>query len=117
MTTSRDDLREHLVAAIEAAPELPRESREHLADVFLDRLREEYDVVPRGTGKTPQAARSGKGGLFSRRWVKVALVLAFLIFVVPALLEHPPILLLIAVVVFFAMRRTRSRRTSGSWFI
>jgi Flp pilus assembly protein TadB len=45
---SRDELRDDLRAMINAAPELGEEERDHLADVFLDRLEEGYRLVPRG---------------------------------------------------------------------
>ena len=50
MTTSRDELRNHLVAVIEAARELPPDSREQLADGFLDEMNRQFDLVPRGSG-------------------------------------------------------------------
>ena len=116
MATSRDELREHLVAAMEAAPELPRGDRQHLADVFLDQLNADYELVPRGTGGTPRSARRPNRGGGTPRWVKIALVLAFLIFVVPAAFHHFPIFLLVVVAVFLAMRRARSRRSWTAMF-
>ena len=47
MTKTRDELREHLLAALEAAPELPKEDRGHLADAFLDSLDRDFELVPR----------------------------------------------------------------------
>jgi len=49
MTTSRDELRNHLVAVIEAARELPSDSREQLADGFLEEMNRQFDLVPRGS--------------------------------------------------------------------
>ncbi|HEX6506846.1 MAG TPA: hypothetical protein VF221_04365 [Chloroflexota bacterium] len=112
MTTSRDELRESLVAAIEAAPELPKENREHLADIFLDRLNAEYDLVPRGPGRRPQPARPAGGAAWGKPWVPIALVLAFLVFVLPAVVHHFPIFLLVLVAVFFIVKRVRRGRSS-----
>jgi hypothetical protein len=47
MAATHDELRDDLVAAMEASPELDTESRAHLADVFLDRLNSEYRLVPK----------------------------------------------------------------------
>jgi hypothetical protein len=47
MEASREDLRERLVAALEASPELEAEQRQYLADVFLNKLDEDYQLVPR----------------------------------------------------------------------
>jgi hypothetical protein len=47
MAATHDELRDDLVAAMEASPELDSESRAHLADVFLDRLNSEYRLVPK----------------------------------------------------------------------
>lgn len=47
MDSTRETLREHLIAMVEAAPELPREARADLADVFLDELEANYQVTPR----------------------------------------------------------------------
>ena len=88
----------------------------HLADVFLDQLNADYELVPRGTGGTPRSARRPNRGGGTPRWVKIALVLAFLIFVVPAAFHHFPIFLLVVVAVFLAMRRARSRRSWTAMF-
>ena len=88
MTTSRDDLREHLVAAIEAAPELPRESREHLADVFLDQLNAEYDLVPHGTGTRPRTVGQPGSPWWRRHWVPIVCAIVFFVFVLPVMAEH-----------------------------
>jgi hypothetical protein len=47
MENQREDLRDHLVAALQAAPELPPEERAHLADVFLDELDTRFELVAR----------------------------------------------------------------------
>jgi hypothetical protein len=47
MAATHDELRDELVAAMEASPELDTASRAHLADVFLDRLNSEYRLVPK----------------------------------------------------------------------
>jgi len=62
MTASREELRDDLRAMVAAAPELSEEERDHLADVFLDRLEAGYRLVPRdGTAPEPSrhAARAG----------------------------------------------------------
>ena len=112
---TRDELREHLVAAIEAAPEFPKEDRHHLADVFLDQLNAQYELVPRGAGKRSQPAMPARRPQWSVPWLPLALLFAFLIFVVSAgFLHHFPIFLLFVLAVFFfakssgmGMRRAR----------
>src|SRR5438270_13748629 len=47
MAATREELRDHLTAVIEAAKELPREDRSFLADSFLDELEMQYQLVPR----------------------------------------------------------------------
>ena len=47
MGMTRDELRDHLLASLEAAPELARENRGDLADVFLDELDAHFMLVPR----------------------------------------------------------------------
>jgi hypothetical protein len=106
MDTPREEIREQLMAAIEAAPELAPEARQHLADVFLDELNARYDLVPRGTGKRAQSARPIGRPPWSGRWLPVALVLAFLVVVVPATFHHHfPVFLLFVLGAFLVMRR------------
>jgi hypothetical protein len=55
MVASRDELRERLVAALEASPELDKDHRQYLADVFLNKLDEDFQLVPR-SGMARQSA-------------------------------------------------------------
>jgi hypothetical protein len=69
MAASRHELREQLVAALEASPELDPENRADLADVFLDRLEGEYRLIPKSAPApqpVPPAARGWDG---SPPWV------------------------------------------------
>src|SRR5437763_1869822 len=61
---TRDELKEQLLASLEAAPELPRENRAELADVFLDELDANFMLVPRDRrgGPPATAARRSRGG-------------------------------------------------------
>jgi hypothetical protein len=112
MATSREEFREQLVAAVEAAPELPREDRQYLADVFLDRLNAEYDLVPRGTGRRPLREKPDGKGAGRVPWLPIALLLAFLIFVIPAAIHHVLVILVIVAGVFLAIKAVRSCRSS-----
>jgi hypothetical protein len=69
MESHREDLHDHLVAVLEAAPELPREDRRHLADVFLDELDAQFRLVPR-TQDRQAAFQTNEQTLVSvlRRW-------------------------------------------------
>ena len=88
MALPRDELRDHLVAALEAAPELPRDNREYLADVFLDELDARYKLVPRSRHVNLQtdvdAALSGLVQAGRRWWPAIAAAFALLV-VVPSL--------------------------------
>jgi hypothetical protein len=113
MTTSRDELREHLVAAIEAAPELSKESRQHLADVFLDQLHADYDLVPRGTGKRPQTFRQPGSPWWRRHWVPIVCAIVFFVFVLPVMAQHHFwVFLLFLIGVFLFVRRTKFAKRS-----
>lgn len=82
MTTSRDELRDHLRAALEAAPELPRGDREHLADVFLDQLDADYQLIPRsGQQRSVDGRPTSNVLLWARRhwWVVIAAAFAVLV--------------------------------------
>lgn len=121
MATTTDELREHLVAAIEAAPELMKEDREHLADVFLDQLHASFNLVPRAPGKGSQSARPAGQAAGGTGWIPFALLLAFLAFTLPAASHHDvPIFLVVVAAVFLAargcglgMKRCRSLRQEG----
>ncbi len=90
MATSHEDLRDHLIAVLEAAPELPHDDREHLADVFLDELHAGYQLVPRAQHRSSRASAPSSGDLdtvwsalwqASRRWWP-AIAAAFALLVV-----------------------------------
>lgn len=114
MAASREDLRDHLLAVLEAAPELPREDRAYLADTFLDELDTRFELVPKTGRASPAASVAPRGNGPIRQemgWWPVAAALAaltFLIFAVTAPLlafGHPPIFLL--VIAFFILMRFR----------
>jgi hypothetical protein len=81
METQREELREHLVAVLEAAPELPREDRRHLADVFLDELDAKFRLVLRTQERREAFQTNGRTLVsFLRRWWPV-LAAGFALFV------------------------------------
>lgn len=89
MATSREELRDHLVAALEAAPELPRDGREYLADVFLDELDAGYELVPRSGRRNVQ--RDTGPALselleIGRRWLPAIAAVFALFVVLPSLI-------------------------------
>lgn len=53
-----DDLRDDLLAALQASAELHRDDQPYLAYVFHRNLRERYDLIPRCVSP----ARSGRSG-------------------------------------------------------
>lgn len=111
MDVRHAELRDELLATIAAAPELSREEREHLADVFLDRLDAEYVLVERGAanrnGARPVQPRNF--GFPSLPPIAVAAIVAVAGFMLVAMLamsatvHHPPVFL-IPVLFFLAMR-------------
>lgn len=117
MTATRDELRDHLTAVIEAARELPREDRTFLADTFLDDLDRQYRLVPRSTGSDMQvSSRPSRHVGFSLGWGKIALLAVLALFVLPLLfsslfaLAHPPIFLFV-LVLFLVFRFARPGRS------
>jgi len=81
METYREDLHDHLVAVLEAAPELPREDRRHLADVFLDELDAKFRLVPRTQDRREAFQTNGQTvAPLLRRWWPV-LAAGFALFV------------------------------------
>jgi hypothetical protein len=112
VTASRDEIRDHLQAVIEAARELPRDDRAYLADTFLDDLEKQYQLVPR-SGAAPRERLSGNFPpafrLSGRGMPPIGLIVLAAIVLIPALLMtvsmaiHPPIILL-AVLLFFVVR-------------
>jgi hypothetical protein len=104
---SRDELREDLRAMINAAPELGEEERDHLADVFLDRLEEGYRLVPRGQDiAQPARPAPGRGG-FPFAWpVGVFALMAVVWLLVSSVFvaaHHAPVFLFV-ILIFFALR-------------
>ena len=107
MATTREDLRDHLVAVIEAAQELPKEDRSYLAESFLDELERQFQLVPRSRAAQRAEADSAwprfAGSPF--RWWPAPVGLLFLLPVLflPVLvlsffvLVHPPVFLLVLV--------------------
>lgn len=117
MTATRDELRDHLTAVIEAARELPREDRTFLADTFLDDLDRQYRLVPRSTGSDMQvSSRPSRHVGFPLGWGKIALLAVLALFVLPLLfsslfaLAHPPIFLFV-LVLFLVFRFARPGRS------
>lgn len=112
MSTTREDLRDHLVAVLAAAPELPEDEREHLADVFLDRLDADYQLLPRGQAVSEPGRPRPRGApdpfIFWRAW-PIPIGLIGLVLLLPLLLisafvfVHPPIFLF-ALLIFLVLR-------------
>jgi hypothetical protein len=106
MATTDQDLREHLLATIEAAPELDPENRKELADVFLRELNARYTLTPRA-GTPPQPARQqswSRGPMLpfaSPFWLLIPLLLVL------SFALHFPIFLFV-LIVFFAARAGRA---------
>jgi hypothetical protein len=125
MATTPEDLREHLLAVLQAAPELPRGDREHLADVFLNELHAQFRLVPR-----PQS-RAWSDGLLTtwstflqtaQHWWPVAALALGLVFLLPLLLFpifvlfHAPFLALFLVFLLMArFGRLGMRRRRMMW--
>jgi hypothetical protein len=120
MATTREDLRDHLTAVIEAAQELPKEDRSYLADSFLDDLETHYQLVPRSQGvpRTDASSSRPKFTGFPFGWWPAPIGLLFLL---PVLLVsmfvfvHPPFLLF-GLILLFVFRAGRPRmRRGGPW--
>lgn len=118
MTASREDVRDELRATIAAAAELSEEERDHLADVFLDRLDTEYRLVPRGQPISEPERRPrgyGRGPIgFPFFWpaLVAGLGLAAVLWLVTVsvfAVAHPPIFLFV-ILLFVAFRFWRPRR-------
>jgi hypothetical protein len=125
MASSRNELRDHLLAALEAAPELPPEDRAHLADVFLDNLDKDFQLVPRSQTRGERSPLGAEGRMrppFSgyRPWWPLPGIAAFLLaafLIVSALtfsVHHAPVFLFV-ILFFLAFRflgpwRGRGRR-------
>jgi hypothetical protein len=121
MTATREDLRDHLTAVINAAQELPAEDRPYLADTFLDELESQFQLLPRSHGAQPvETASSGPrfAGFFSGRGpVSVGVMVLLSVLCLPLLmmslfvLVHPPVFVLgLMLLVFFRFGRRGTRR-------
>ena len=113
MTASREDLREDLRAMVAAAPELSEDERDHLADVFLDRLENDYHLVPRGQRVPAPAAPGMTRGRLPFPFIGPAILLAFGFMAVLWLLatsvfafHHAPVFLFV-ILFFVALRLIR----------
>jgi len=124
MAATREDLRDHLRAVIEAAQELPREDRTYLADTFLDELEKQYQLVPRtGPGQRAEvhSARRKPIGIPLGPWPAPVGLLFLLPLLLPVLffsllfLVHPPVLLL-ALVLFLIFRFGRPGMGRRGWW-
>lgn len=125
MAATRDDLRDHLTAVINAAQELPAEDRSYLADTFLDELESQYQLVPHSHGAQRTAATSSRswfaGFPSARGPVPVAVMVLLSVLFLPLLvvsffvLIHSPVFMLaLAVLLFFRFGRRRWPRSYGS---
>lgn len=96
MAATRDEIREHLIAVMEAAQELPKEDRHYLADSFLDELDRQFRLESRTPGNDPEGARRANDSRYMRPtlawWRAPFLLLPVLLLLFVAV--HPPILLL-----------------------
>ncbi len=102
MTMTQEELREHLLATIEAAPELTAENRAELADVFLRELDQHFMLVPRDArGRVPAAQPPYRMAppmpVFRSRWLAIPILIAL------SFVLHLP-LFLFAIVLFFVGR-------------
>lgn len=125
MAATRDDLRDHLTAVINAAQELPAEDRSYLADTFLDELESQYRLVPH-SHDTQRTAETSSQSWFAgfpsvRGTAPVAVMVLLSVLFLPLLmvsffvLIHPPVFLLaLAVLVFFRFGRRRWPGSYGS---
>lgn len=116
MAATREELREHLTAVIEAAQELPREDRTYLADTFLDQLETQFQLIPRSAttqrGDRPSAGprfpglRLGRGALpIGVMLLLAVLALPFLLVSMFVLVHLPVFLLAVALLLVFRFSR------------
>jgi len=126
MTPAQDDMREQLLAALQASPELPREDRAHLADLFLDDLNRRYRLVPRRGVLRDGLAGATEMFLPGGGFMPLLLIIAGVFLLLPVLvvslfvLGHLHFLFLI-LVLFIVLRfagfgrRRRSHPSRGGW--
>lgn len=120
MAATREDLRDHLAAVIEAARELPQEDRTYLADGFLDELEKQYQLVPRSQAARWEERTPGRSrfAVPPFAWIAAlipALFLLPLLFLSFFVLVHPPVFLLaILVLLLFRFGRPGMGR-GGPW--
>lgn len=110
--TVRQELREELLSVIAAAPELTPDARAHLADVFLDRLEQDYRLVPHGqSDSAPREMRRRRSlNVGFALWPLIpALLGLFVLFSLIStsafVLVHPPILLFVILIAFLLRSR------------
>jgi hypothetical protein len=125
MALSRDDLRTDLLAVLEAAPELSRDNREHLADVFLDRLDEQFRLVPRPRDRAWSDGLMTAWSTFlqaARGWLPLLAAGFGLLLLLPLLvlpffvLFHAPFLIFVLVFLFFRFGGMGMRRRRTYWW-
>ncbi len=124
MAATREDLRDHLTAVINAGQELPAEDRPYLADTFLNDLEARFQLVPRSHDTPPAESTSSRprfAGFAGRGPVSIGVMVLLAVLCLPLLmmsffvLIHPPVFLLaLALLVFFRFGRHRSHRSYGS---
>lgn len=123
MESNREELRTELLAMLHAAPELPVEDRESLADVFLDNLHKGYQVTPRSVA-TPRPAAPFRpaprpfaafSGMAASLGVFLLLTAVLFTTVFPATMGHwhRPSILPLLLILFVVMRFARGG--PGRW--
>lgn len=116
MATTRDELREHLLAVIEAAPELPKDGREHLADVFMSELDAGFRLVPRS--EDPQVAANPSPPRFIgppaySKWAPMLPLALFLLIPLFFIGFHAPFLFLGVLLLFVRFAHPWGRRRTA----
>jgi hypothetical protein len=123
MESEREELRAELLAMLHAAPELPQDDRASLADVFLDKLQADYEVVPRGRTKSVRAPQRERTPIRFADWSRLGARFGALLLIVTVLWMtvltsgsthwHHPSLFPLVILFFVAMRFLRGR--PGDW--
>jgi len=126
MASSRDDLRDNLLAALQAAPDLPAEDRSHLADTFLDSLDRDFLLVPRSQASQARSVpnpTSRPRFTAGRVWWPLPgafiglMLLAWLLLISAFAFHHAPFFLFIILffVAFRVIRPRMHRRGGPMW--
>jgi hypothetical protein len=120
MAATREELRDHLAAVIEAAHELPKEDRTYLADSFLDELERQYQLVPRSRAARRDEPRPGRLRFAGSPVLWLLAPLGFLVLLPILLLSffvliHPPVLLLALVLLLLFRFGRPGMRRGGPW--